>query len=183
MSYDPAFDDAAFEAGLQASTDAQRAKYAPPPEFVPGPVPHAPAAPVAQQAPQPLPEAPCSVTARVDFYGAKDILLTFRGHDGRSTLEQLARALDWIRSIDAPPMPATYAQPGPAPTYAPPAPTYAGHPNGGGMPQAATGLVCPTHRTALKPSKNRPGEFYCTAKISPDNGAGKPVYCQYKVQG
>jgi len=170
MSHDQGFyDAAAWEAGLRASTDAQRAQHAPADERPAETAPRGPGAPQG-----PLPEAPCSVTARVDFHGAKDVLLTFRGHDGRSTLKQLAQALDWIWALDAPAN-------APAPAPAAPA-AYAQPANGAGMPQAGAGQVCPTHGLALKPSKNRPGEFYCPQKIADDNGAGKPLYCQFKVK-
>lgn len=174
MSNDAAFDQDVWAMGLQASTDAQRAIHG---GDAPEPPPAVYAAHEAPEASQgaagtQLPEAPCSVTARVDFHGSKDVLLTFRGTDGRSTLTQLARALDWIRSLDVPatmPVYTAAAQPAaPAPAYAAP------------RAPAAVG-VCPTHGVALKQSKHKAGEWYCPQKISDDNGAGKAVYCQFKA--
>lgn len=167
MSNDPAFDNDVWEMGLQAATDRQRAPHGgattEPPEEIYAAVPFV-------SGPG-LPEAPCSVTARVDFHGSKEVLLTFRGYDGRTTLEQLARALDWIRSQAAPAtMPVYSAAPAQAPNHAPAAP--------------ATGmaLVCPTHGTSLKESKHRAGEWFCPTKVSDDDGTGKAAYCRYKAK-
>lgn len=172
MSNDAAFDQDVWAMGLQASTDAQRAIHGGVAPEPPGDAYEAPTAPQAEAGAQ-LPEAPCSVTARVDFHGSKDVLLTFRGMDGRSTLSQLARALDWIRSMDVPatmPVHPSAAQAAPPAYSAPQAP-------------AAPGVagVCPTHGVALKQSKHRAGEWYCPHKISDDDGTGKASYCRFKT--
>jgi hypothetical protein len=170
MSNDPAFDNDVWEMGLQAATDRQRAQHggeAPdaeqPPEWVP-------AEAVTERVTQ-LPEAPCSVTARVDFHGAKDVLLTFRGYDGRTTLEQLSRALDWIR-----------AQEGTAPATMPVYSTAPAQPAPAAAPAHGMALVCPHHGTTLKQSKHREGEWFCPTKISDDDGTGKAAYCRYKAK-
>lgn len=115
------------------------------------------AAPPSDQAA--LPEAPASVTVKV-LYKGFDVLLTLRGHDGRSVLGRLDAALGWLETHGA--TPATGSSSGRAETS-----------TSGPAP------VCPTHGRPMK--VGRRGGWFCTAKLVDDDGTGKPVYCRQRI--
>lgn len=104
-----------------------------------------------------LPEAPASVTVKV-LYKGFDVLLTLRGHDGRSALGRLDAALTWLDGHGATPATSTCST---SPAAAGPAPT------------------CPTHGRPMKAGKR--GGWFCTVKLADDDGMGKPVYCRQRI--
>ena len=103
----------------------------------------------------PLPEAPASATVKLRYQG-HDVMLTLRGHDGRSVLRRLDAALMYLEKTGA-------------------------EPNGNGHVGDGSAPLCPTHGKPMKPSQY--GGWYCIERIADDGGNGRPVYCKHKVKG
>ena len=105
-----------------------------------------------------LPEAPASVTVKV-LYKGFDVLLTLRGHDGRSVLGRLDTALTWLEQHGATPAQTSSS----------------------GKATAEAAPTCPTHGRPMKAGKR--GGWFCTVKLADDDGTGKPVYCRQRING
>ena len=111
-------------------------------------------------------EAPASFNVRAISPQGYDIQLTLRSEQAGELMPRVLTCLEWLEQQGFRPTGQGRAQP-----------SSNGHHSGGNAP------TCPTHNRPMKQSQHRPGEWFCTVKVSEDGGDGKPVYCRQKVRG